>query len=286
MYGRWHHITLRLQDDALADEYARIVWLGFTFASALIVFFVRRISGALAQREHELEEIRARAVRRERLASLATLAAGAAHELATPLSTIAVVVKEMQRNLPDDASAEVRGDLQMVRDQVGRCRDILDRMSARAGETAGEPLSDMTVRAWVDASLDNFPARARVALQAGPGALDAVVRGPARALADMLRGLLKNAAQASPGEAPITLRTSLAGGIVHVSVADRGRGMSPEVLQRVGEPFYTTKGPGEGMGLGVFLTRALAEQLGGDFRIASTPGEGTEATVELPAVSG
>jgi two-component system sensor histidine kinase RegB len=57
------------------------------------------------------------------------------------------------------------------------------------------------------------------------------------------------------------------------------------VLSRVGEPFFTTKNPGEGMGLGLFLTRALAEQLGGEFHIASAPGSGTEARIDLPAVS-
>ena len=61
--------------------------------------------------------------------------------------------------------------------------------------------------------------------------------------------------------------------------------MPPDVLSRVGEPFFTTKVPGEGMGLGLFLTRALAEQLGGEFHITSAPGEGTEARIELPASS-
>jgi two-component system sensor histidine kinase RegB len=59
--------------------------------------------------------------------------------------------------------------------------------------------------------------------------------------------------------------------------------MPPDVLARVGEPFFTTKGPGEGMGLGLFLTRALAEQLEGSFHIAPRPGGGTEAWLELPA---
>jgi len=61
--------------------------------------------------------------------------------------------------------------------------------------------------------------------------------------------------------------------------------MTPDVLARVGEPFFTTKGPGEGMGLGLFLTRALAEQLGGGFQIVSRPGAGTQASIDLPAAS-
>ena len=285
VYGRSHHVTMRMRLEELADEYARTAWLAFTVASASIVFFIRRISDALAQRERELEEARARGHRRERLASLATLAAGAAHELATPLSTIAVVAKELDRNLPAGTPDDVREDLRIVRDQVARCRNILDRMSARAGETAGEQIAELTGAQWLAAALDGFPWSSRVSQDASPEALQARVRGPVRALADMLRGLMKNAAQASPEGSPIHVKLSLVGETVHATVKDSGRGMSPEVLRRVGEPFYTTKGPGEGMGLGLFLTRALAEQLGGEFRIASRPGEGTEATVELPAVA-
>jgi len=284
--GRAHHIAMRLRFEDLSDEYLRIVWLGFAVASVSIVFFVQRISKALAQRERELEEARARGARRERLASLATLAAGAAHELATPLSTIAVVAKELLRAVPADVSREVTTDLQMIRDQVARCRDILDRMSANAGETAGEPLSSFTVGSWVNAAMNEFPERSLVVVEGPPEALAAEVRGPPRALADTLRGLVKNAVQASAEGSPVALRVALAGERVRVTVADRGRGMSPDVLGRAGEPFYTTKGPGEGMGLGLFLTRALAEQLGGDFKITSHPGEGTEATMELPAGAG
>jgi two-component system sensor histidine kinase RegB len=107
--------------------------------------------------------------------------------------------------------------------------------------------------------------------------------GPPRALADALRGMLKNALQASPQDGRATLRVVAADGRVRAEVLDRGRGMPPDVLARVGEPFFTTKGRGEGMGLGLFLTRALAEQLDGAFHIAPRAGGGTEAWLELPA---
>ena len=82
----------------------------------------------------------------------------------------------------------------------------------------------------------------------------------------------------------MTLRLEpAAGGQVRATIVDRGAGMPTDVLARVGEPFFTTKVPGEGMGLGLFLTRALADQLGGTFHITSIPGRGTEARLELPA---
>jgi two-component system sensor histidine kinase RegB len=95
--------------------------------------------------------------------------------------------------------------------------------------------------------------------------------------------MLKNALQASAPDGRVTLLVAAAGGRIRASVLDRGRGMPPDVLARVGEPFFTTTGPGEGMGLGLFLTRALAEQLDGAFHIAPRGGGGTEAWIDLPA---
>jgi len=277
-----HHIQLHLSPAALLDAHLRGMWVSFAIAAVFVVFFVRRVTRALAERERELQLARAQAERREKLASLATLAAGAAHELSTPLSTIAVVAKELQREL-ESAAPEVRADLQLVRDQVGRCREILDRMSAHAGETAGEQFAEMRLEAWIDNALDGLQGRERVEVEVAPGSADARIVGPVRALGDALRGLLKNAVQASPPGARVGLRAAADGEWIRVAVVDQGRGMDAEILARAGEPFFTTKSPGEGMGLGLFLTRALAEHLGGAFTIASAPGTGTEARIELPA---
>jgi len=280
-----HHIRTQMDHEQMMNAHLRGMWMAFALAAVFIVFFVQRVSRALAARERELQQARVRAARREKLASLATLAAGAAHELSTPLSTIAVVAKELQRSLPESVPTDVRSDLQLVREQVARCRDILDRMSANAGEHAGEPLSRMTVRDWIDLSLDNLRERDRVDVEPEPGAAEARLVGPPRALSDALRGLLKNALQASPTGTRVALRVEVEGDRIRARVVDRGRGMTADVLARVGEPFFTTKSPGEGMGLGLFLTRALAEQLGGEFNIASRPGAGTEACIELPAAT-
>jgi two-component system sensor histidine kinase RegB len=282
--GPSHHIRAHIEGNHVMGAHLRGMWVAFALAAVFIVFFVQRVSSQLAARERELQLTRARSARREKLASLATLAAGAAHELSTPLSTIAVVAKELQRSLTGESvQPEVREDLQLIRDQVARCRDILDRMAAHAGENVGEPLAPVTVRSWVEAALDGFAGRGRVVVETPDPA--AALVGPPRALADTLRGLLKNAVQASPADAPVTLRVSTTRGRIRASVLDRGQGMTPDVLSRVGEPFFTTKVPGEGMGLGLFLTRALAEQLGGEFHIVSRAGAGTEAWIELPAAN-
>jgi two-component system sensor histidine kinase RegB len=275
-----HHIEI-----APSQDFMRLhgMWVAFCFAAAFIVYFIRRVARALADREQELQVVRVRVDRRERLASLATLAAGAAHELSTPLSTIAVVSQELRRTLAD-APEEVRSDLALIREQVARCREILDRMARHAGENAGEPFAALALDDWAASGLDGLTDKARVTLEIAPGAEHASVIGPPRALGDALRGLLKNALQASPPGANVRLWMGADEGKVRVAVIDQGPGMPPDVLQRAGEPFFTTKVPGQGMGLGLFLTRTLVDQLGGEFTMASRPGVGTEARIELPAV--
>jgi two-component system sensor histidine kinase RegB len=282
--GVAHHVRFGMLPEQILVAHVRASWVALALAAIFIVYFVRRVALALADRELELQQARDRADRREKLASLATLAAGAAHELSTPLSTIIVVAKELQRNLGKGVSDEVALDLTLIREQVSRCREILDRMAGHAGEQVGEPLRSQTVSEWVAAALDGLQGAGRVVQERAPGIDGVSLVGPPRALADALRGLLKNGMQASGEEATVTLRLeSTVSGRVMATVVDRGRGMSPDVLARVGEPFFTTKVPGEGMGLGLFLTRALVEQLGGEFHITSSPERGTEARIELPA---
>ena len=112
------------------------------------------------------------------------------------------------------------------------------------------------------------------------------VRLPPRAIGQALRSLITNAQDASPTDEPVrvtaTIDRSSAQPQLRVSVTDRGQGMPPDVLARVGEPFYTTKSPGRGMGLGLYLARAVVEGIGGTLIIESTAGRGTIITTLVP----
>jgi len=256
------------------------MWVALGVSSAFIVHFLLRVTAALATRENELAEARNLGARQERLASLATMAAGAAHELATPLGTVALVAKELERHLAGKDPALV-DDARLIREQVGRCRAILDQMAGGAG-AAGESLSRVTVTALLDEALTGARDEPPVVRQIAAEVAAAEVRLPSRAVAQALRSLITNAQDASPPDAQVTLSAVLRADVLAIDVADRGRGMSEELLARIGEPFFTTKQPGRGMGLGLFLARAVVESVGGAIAFDSREDQGTRVTVTVP----
>jgi two-component system sensor histidine kinase RegB len=257
------------------------MWVAFAVAAAFIVYFVTRIRRALALREADLEAERRHAARNDKLVALATLAAGAAHELATPLGTIMVAAHELERQLAAGHGVSVE-DLQLIRAQAQRCRGILDQMAVDAGEGTGEAPSRITVDELVARVLPGLHAEPAVEVAVHESARGRALTVPASALAQALRGVLKNAQEASPRLTPVQLSARGQDGRLEIAVEDRGPGMAPEVLVRAGEPFFTTKPPGQGMGLGLFLTRSVVERLGGALELGARPEGGTRVTLRLP----
>jgi two-component system sensor histidine kinase RegB len=108
------------------------------------------------------------------------------------------------------------------------------------------------------------------------------VLAPLHTLQQAITVLIRNAFDASPAEAPVELIIERVPGEVVISVVDHGHGMPADIVRRAGQPFFTTKDPGKGMGLGLFLVRLVAERAGGRFVLNSTEGVGTRTQLHLP----
>lgn len=258
------------------------MWIATAAAAGIIGVFVAQIVAALRRREEQVRALERAAARTEKLLSLSTLAAGAAHELATPLGTIAVAAGELvRRPQPGGADARADGDARLILEEVARCREILSRMQSGAGEAVGEGPESVGIADLLASVRDALrPAeRSRLLIEPAPEA--AMLRVPRRAIIQSLVSLVRNALSATPEHENVVLRAACSADRVGFEVVDPGSGMEPRVLERAGEPFFTTRAPGEGMGLGIFLARAVAEQLGGTLSLESEPGRGTRARFEI-----
>ena len=284
----WAHVRVPVFESHRDSEGFSIhlvgMWIAFAVGALLITVFIGKVSEALRRQEQQAFEYQQRLAHHERLASIATLAAGAAHELGTPLATIAVVSRELELYGNEMGKNEsIADDARLIRSEVERCSEILRQMSGRGGEPAGEFPTSICLK--------ELCAQVKDGLVSGKAHLidiqvaeDATTVIPAGAARQALLALVKNALEASADGQCVTLSARCAGGKINFTVRDAGCGMSPETLSRVSEPFYTTKGTGRGLGLGTFLVRLFTERLNGSLTFESVPGAGTTAILELPLI--
>jgi two-component system, sensor histidine kinase RegB len=265
------------------DWHLRGMWVALGVAASFIVYFLRRVALELAERERQLALARERIARSERLASLATLAAGAAHELGSPLGTIAVAARELERSLEQrESEPALQEDARLIRAQVDRCRHILDELASNAGGPPGAAADDVPLADFVARAIDRFPDKTRIALSLPDPAPK--LRVPRLAVEKALGSLVHNALLATPAGKVRLIVTRRPRELV-LTVEDDGAGMPPEVLEHATEPFYSTREAGAGMGLGLFLATSVVDQLGGRLELESHVGRGTRAALVLPATA-
>jgi two-component system sensor histidine kinase RegB len=249
------------------------MWLGFVISALVVAYFAVEMARAVRIRDAQLNRVREEILRNERIVSLGTQAAGAAHELGTPLSTMSVVIGEMRRDCSDP---EQQDNLSILNDQVRNCKRILDSLLAHAQETS----SELSLEEFIRTVLNEWQLlRPAVHYRFHVKGLQPSPRMRADlALRSALLNLLNNAADASPDEMDIQLRWDEVN--VTLEIHDHGPGLTSEVASRAGSVFFTTKQ--EGRGLGLFLANATLERLGGSVRLSNREGGGATTEVILP----
>lgn len=265
------------------DLHLRGMWVAFALTTILLVMVIERLQRDLTQHARLSQKLQELSMNNERLASLATLAGGAAHEFSTPLGTIAVAASEMRESMErEGAPASWMEDADLVLEEVARCKEILRHLAANAGQSFGETPSEFSLNSVVEEAAKGLklPLSCGHDIESVP---QARVRGPKRALAMAVRGILKNALEASGGDAKkVKVRIAPEKDAWALSIEDTGVGMTPEVCARAGEPFFTTKAPGAGMGVGLYLANTLVRRLGGELILESEVGRGTTVRIVLP----
>jgi two-component system sensor histidine kinase RegB len=254
------------------------MWVSFVLSAGVIAWFVVRMSGSLRERDSELAAARERVLRDQHVLALGTLAAGAAHQLGTPLGTMAVLLRDLEHDFRNDP--DLGAELRRVREQVDQCKSIISDLVAAAGQTRGEGGRTEDIDTFLAATVESWR-RQR------PGIpltlhLDGS-RPPPRILAERTLGhtlvtLLNNAADAS-GEG-IEMQGSWTADQLTVEIRDRGAGLEPATLSRVGRLPITTKPDGHGVGL--LIANAALERFGGRVTLTNRADRGACTRIELP----
>jgi len=254
------------------------MWIGFVVSAGIIAFFVTKIGQNLREYDQLMANIREKSLESERILSLGTLAASAAHELGTPLSTMAVVSKELANDLAHQP--EQLQQLQILRTQINRCKEILSSITRNAGQSRADAGHGLGLREFLHEIIqrwrDTRPATELVVSVCNHSSNPQIFTD--RALIQALQNLLDNAADASPER--ILLDADWNADILEISIRDFGPGITEDIKKQLGQPFFSSKSE-NGMGLGVYLTQMTLARLGGELSISNHADGGALTFVRL-----
>ncbi len=290
------HMPLPWPDEqfGLPLEYQAGIWASLVLGIGFTAVYSWRIASETARMSAGLAATQLALSREHRLSSLGALATAAAHELGTPLGTIAVVARELERSLPD-GTPEFE-DVRLLRAQAERCRAILARLSnpeeAMLGDTARLPLGAFLENITEPYRAEDVNIIIEIASSEADLPVPKIWRAP-----ELLHGIgniIENATDFATST--VRVRAEWDSLSLSLSVEDDGPGFAPEILISLGEPYITSR-PGEfafgggdieprggldkheGMGLGFFIAKTLLEQTGGAVTAVNLPGGGARVTV-------
>lgn len=254
------------------------MWLNFALSAAFITFFVAKMSEAVREQDQLRAARREDSMRDQQLLAVATQAAGAAHELGTPLSTMSVLLNELRREYRSQPL--LQDDLALIQAQVQLCKGTLQQLVRAAEADRRQAIEEQTVVHWLETALNRWhlmrpEATYRYQLL-GVGVAPTIL--PPVDLTQALLNLLNNAADACPDNLLVQLQWDQQW--IVIRIRDYGAGVPLAIAEQLGKPFFTTKG--KGFGLGLFLSQISVIRAGGSVKLYNQDGGGTLTELRLP----
>ena len=277
----WRYVPLPQvhNDGGILSLHVTGMWIAFVLIAGLVAYFVAAMGKTLRAQEQALAAAREQRLRDDRLVAVGTLAASTAHELGTPLGTLALLAEELKEGgLAEDEAA--RAKLQIMCEQIDRCQGALSTLSASAGGvrlSGGRAVAvDRYLRQLFEEWRHNRPhVKVNTRWQSGG---EAPVILADRTLAQALINILDNAADASPEQ--VEWEAAWDTGELVMEIRDRGEGICAEAEQKLGKLPYSSKS--DGLGLGLFLAYAIIGRFGGSVKLFNRDGGGVCTRVRLP----
>lgn len=273
------HAHVDGQNSMQLDIHLIGMWIGFVVSSIIVAIFITRIGQNLRDHDKKIAEMREKSLESERMLALGTLATSAAHELGTPLATMAVISKELSQEYADQPA--LLQQLEILRTQVSRCKEILSSITHNAGQARADAGHGLTLRDFLLEAIqrwrDTRPATELVISMPTTAYNPLILMD--RTLTQAILNLLDNAADESPER--VLFNADWDEKILKIQIRDFGKGLSTETQSQLGTPFFTSKS-NEGMGLGLYLTQATLARYDGELSLNNHPDGGVMTLVSLP----
>jgi two-component system sensor histidine kinase RegB len=268
-----------MQGNAQLDIHLVGMWLGFVVSAVIVAIFIARIGQNLRDYDKKIAEVREKALESERMLALGTLATSAAHELGTPLATMAIVTKELSQDYVNQP--ELLQQLAILQKQVSRCKEILSTITRNAGQARADAGQGLFLREFLEDAIqrwrDTRPATELIVSM--PSTLNYPLILMDRTLTQAIQNILDNAADESPER--ILFNAEWDDKLLKIYIRDFGNGLNPETKKQLGTPFFSSKND-KGMGLGVYLTQTALARYEGELSLNNHPDGGVITTVKLP----
>jgi two-component system, sensor histidine kinase RegB len=262
------------------------MWFGFVFSAGLVAFFVVELARTLRAQERSLAEARENALRDERVIALGTLAASAAHDMGTPLGTIAIVAHELEQEYPSHRYPDLYEKMLIMQQQINRCKEALSVMSASAGEMRAESGGVILLTDYIDDVINQWRTHkpgVKLNFFIDPNVATEAKIIAERTLTHSIINILNNAAEASPAELGIEFHTTWDLNHLTIKIRDFGPGFPQDLVEFAGkQPVVSKK---RGLGVGLFLTYSTINRLGGKINLYNSDSGGACVEITLPLIN-